>query len=156
MLFWTSQAESPKIPTQIPKYFGPFLTSWLDLVAARRSGLKKAARGSPRIQIWSHEGLNQAQNHVLASPGPKQHQCAFQNPRTVASKSLADYKTPGLSFISSSFPLKPPRGVPKKSERRRPRLQERTFKLDLIARRTKRNDFPVGLIPPTSEICFAH
>ena len=55
----------PKIPTQIPKYFGPFLTSWLDLVPARRSGWKKAARGCPRIQIWSHEGPNQSQNHYL-------------------------------------------------------------------------------------------
>ena len=56
--------KNPKIPTQIPKYFGPVLTSWLDLVAARRSGSKKAARGCPRIQIWSHEGPNQSQNHV--------------------------------------------------------------------------------------------
>ena len=59
--------ENPKnlkIPTQIPKYFGPFLTSWLDLVPARRSGWKKAARGCPRIQIWSHDGPNQSQNHV--------------------------------------------------------------------------------------------
>ena len=74
--FWTPQAETyptkvavfhlgkirkfRKIPTQIPKYSGPFLTSWLDLGPARRSGLKKAARGWPRIQIWSHEGPNQA------------------------------------------------------------------------------------------------
>ena len=26
--------------------------------------MKKAARGCPRIQIWSHEGPNQSQNHV--------------------------------------------------------------------------------------------
>ena len=57
--------KSQPNPTQIPKYFGPVLTSWLDLVAARRSGWKKAARGCPRIQIWSHEGPNQSQNHVF-------------------------------------------------------------------------------------------
>ena len=56
---------------QIPKYFGPFLIRWLDLLAARRSSSKKASRGSPRIQIWSHEGPNHAQNHVLASPAPQ-------------------------------------------------------------------------------------
>ena len=27
--------------------------------------MKKAARGCPRIQIWSHEGPNQSQNHVF-------------------------------------------------------------------------------------------
>ena len=56
--------KNPKIPTHILTYFGPFLTGWLDVVAARRSGSKKAARGCPRIQIWSHEGPNQSQNHV--------------------------------------------------------------------------------------------
>ena len=90
--FWTSQAESyptkvavfhlgkirkfRKIPTQIPKYFGPFLTSWLDLVPARRSVLKKAARGCPRIQIWSHEGPNQSQNHGFAHPASREARVA--------------------------------------------------------------------------------
>ena len=39
------------------------MPSWLELVFARRCGSKKAARGCPRIQIWSHEGPNQTQNH---------------------------------------------------------------------------------------------
>ena len=58
-------AKSRPNPTQIPYFFTPFFTPWLDLVAARRSGSKKAARGCPRIQIWSHEGPNQSQNHVF-------------------------------------------------------------------------------------------
>ena len=54
-----------KIPTQIPEYFSPFLTSWLDLALPKRSDLKKAARRCPWILIWSHEGPNQAQNYVF-------------------------------------------------------------------------------------------
>ena len=64
--FWEKSEKSRPNPTQIPEYFGPFLTQWLDLVPARRSVLKKAARGWPRIRIWSHEGPNQSQNHVFA------------------------------------------------------------------------------------------
>ena len=61
-------AKSRPDPTQIAQFFTPFFTPWLDLMPARRSGSKKAARGCPRIQIWSHEGPNQSQNHGFAHP----------------------------------------------------------------------------------------
>ena len=57
-------AKSRPNPAQIPQFFSPFLTPWLDLALPRRSGSKNAARGCPRIQIWSHEGPNQSQKHV--------------------------------------------------------------------------------------------
>ena len=50
---------------EIPDFFDPFRTCWWNLALPRRSVLKKAARGCPRIQIWSHEGPNQSQNHVF-------------------------------------------------------------------------------------------
>ena len=58
-------AKSRPDPTQVPEFFGPVLIGWLDLAPTRRSGTKKAARGCPRIQIWSHEGLNQPQKLVF-------------------------------------------------------------------------------------------
>ena len=50
---------------EIPDFVDPFPEFWWDLALPRRSVLKKAARGCPRIQIWSHEGPNQSQNHVF-------------------------------------------------------------------------------------------
>ena len=52
---------------EIPDFLNPFRKFWWNLALARRSGSKKAARGCPRIQIWSHEGPNQSQNHGFES-----------------------------------------------------------------------------------------
>ena len=61
---------------EIPDIFDPFPTFWWNLVLPRRSGLKKAARGCPRIQIWSHEGPNQSQNHGFAHPASRKARVA--------------------------------------------------------------------------------
>ena len=77
--FWEKSGKSAKSrpnPIQIPQFFTSFFTPWLDLVAARRSGSKKAARGCPRIQIWSHEGPNQSQNHGFAHPANRKARAA--------------------------------------------------------------------------------
>ena len=65
--------ENPKIPKN-PDPTRP--KSPNILVPARRSSLKKAARGCPRIQIWSHEGPKQSQNQGFAHPASRKARAA--------------------------------------------------------------------------------
>ena len=65
-------AKSRPNPTQIPEYFDPFLTRWLDLVPVRRSASKFPAQGAGQNSIWSHMEPNQYQNHVLGKCGFRQ------------------------------------------------------------------------------------
>ena len=65
---WGKIRKIPTQPNPNPQIFRSIfdmVAEFAKLVPARRSGLKKAARGCHRIQIWSHQGPNQSQNHVF-------------------------------------------------------------------------------------------